>query len=284
MSSEIGTCESKHYLLQAAIPMGVVLTTAEGSRIIKANQAFCDYIEFDEAEITGRSVEVLNLLPDPGDRIQFLRMLDKNKTVDNFPVMLKRKNGTYIDFLCSITLIDASHMLFLLYPHADAGFTDKNRLVGKDKKIVRLEKKLEKMDAALEMMSKKLQRIEHIIKERTNNPLTKKVLMLVEKARCQSPNDKALAYLAAIEKNLTKIACRTNESSPFSQYDFTANEIRILELIKQGKRSKEIADLLNLSLATIAYHRNNIRKKLGIINKKENLFSRLQSLVIDPAE
>jgi len=42
-------------------------------------------------------------------------------------------------------------------------------------------------------------------------------------------------------------------------------------MIKLGKSTKEIALLSNLSLGTIKGHRDNIRKKLGIKNKKINL-------------
>lgn len=57
----------------------------------------------------------------------------------------------------------------------------------------------------------------------------------------------------------------------------TPTEIKIANLIKLGKANKEISDLLCTSLSTIAFHRKNIRKKLGLINKKINLFNHLYS-------
>jgi DNA-binding CsgD family transcriptional regulator len=52
---------------------------------------------------------------------------------------------------------------------------------------------------------------------------------------------------------------------------FTHKEITISNLIIQGKSTQEISALLNSSESTINFHRNNIRKKLGIKNKSENL-------------
>ncbi|UCD33985.1 MAG: helix-turn-helix transcriptional regulator, partial [Desulfobacterales bacterium] len=39
--------------------------------------------------------------------------------------------------------------------------------------------------------------------------------------------------------------------------------------------SMEISDLINLSPRTIEFHRDNIRKKMGLENKKINLRSHL---------
>jgi DNA-binding CsgD family transcriptional regulator len=55
-------------------------------------------------------------------------------------------------------------------------------------------------------------------------------------------------------------------------------EIRVADLIRQGRSSKEIAELLGLSSRTIEAHREKIREKIGIKNKKINLRSRLMSM------
>ena len=56
------------------------------------------------------------------------------------------------------------------------------------------------------------------------------------------------------------------------------SELQIVNLIKQGKSSKEISDICNISVATISSHRKMIRKKLKIRNRKVNLRTYLNSL------
>jgi len=49
-------------------------------------------------------------------------------------------------------------------------------------------------------------------------------------------------------------------------------------LIKDGKSSKEIADILAISETTVNFHRKNLRKKFGLKNRQMNLRSYLISM------
>lgn len=60
------------------------------------------------------------------------------------------------------------------------------------------------------------------------------------------------------------------ESNPL-----TPTEARIANLIIQGTRTKDIALLLNMQQSTVHWHQKNIRQKMGITGKKENLMSNL---------
>jgi DNA-binding CsgD family transcriptional regulator len=51
----------------------------------------------------------------------------------------------------------------------------------------------------------------------------------------------------------------------------TPAELQVANLIKLGKRSKEIAEILHLAPGTVNVHRKNIRKKLDIDHQKANL-------------
>lgn len=59
---------------------------------------------------------------------------------------------------------------------------------------------------------------------------------------------------------------------------FSPNELQVVNLIRTGKTTKEMARLLNLSTRTIEAYRNSIRKKLNLKHKKINLRTYLSSL------
>jgi PAS domain S-box-containing protein len=90
-------------------------------------------------------------------------------------------------------------------------------------------------------------------------------------------NGEARAFLTIIETNLNDILSRFSRTIISKYIDFTPTEIRVADLIRNGKDTNAIAQLLNLSPTSVHWHRKNIRKKLGLKNKKINLYSYLKS-------
>lgn len=73
-----------------------------------------------------------------------------------------------------------------------------------------------------------------------------------------------------LESLIEKIVEPYTSNAPNGLNSFTTREIEVLQLIRQGKSSKEIATVLFVTPKTVAFHRGNIRKKLGL-DKCDNL-------------
>ena len=58
----------------------------------------------------------------------------------------------------------------------------------------------------------------------------------------------------------------------------TPQEMQVATLVKDGRSSKEIAEILTVSETTIHFHRKNLRQKFGIKNSTTNLRSYLMSI------
>jgi DNA-binding response OmpR family regulator/DNA-binding CsgD family transcriptional regulator len=92
------------------------------------------------------------------------------------------------------------------------------------------------------------------------------------------PGDDAKPYVNIIRTNVEKLISPISSRLSGVYQDFTPAEMKVADLIRQGKSTKSIAKQLNTSPRTVEKHRNNIRKKLGILNKKVNLSTYLKSL------
>lgn len=78
-------------------------------------------------------------------------------------------------------------------------------------------------------------------------------------------------YLQVLKQNLANIAKPIFDQTRDWKSKLTAKEMQICSLIKQGLVIKEIAPIMHLSPRTIEKHRENIRKKLGLTERKMNL-------------
>ncbi|HLA51936.1 MAG TPA: response regulator transcription factor [Flavitalea sp.] len=68
-----------------------------------------------------------------------------------------------------------------------------------------------------------------------------------------------------IKNNISELVMDDNRDTP-NVNALTEREIQIINLIKEGQSSKEIAANLNISLKTVEVHRHNILKKLKLKN------------------
>ncbi len=81
-----------------------------------------------------------------------------------------------------------------------------------------------------------------------------------------------------IESNLANITSSLAGSFSPGISKLTAREMEVVQLLKLGKTSKEIASLLGVCKECVDFHRNNLRKKLGLNKQKVNLRTHLCSL------
>ncbi len=84
-------------------------------------------------------------------------------------------------------------------------------------------------------------------------------------------------YVEMLRTNLEEITSQFVRHLSNSYHSLTPTEITICNMIRNGMRTKEIAQIRGVSMATINRHRENIRRKLKITNDDVNLATYLQS-------
>jgi len=137
---------------------------------------------------------------------------------------------------------------------------------------------LEEVNTALKVLLKRGEQDKNELEEKVLSNIKDLVLPYLEKLKLTTLDERQKTFLGILESNLNDII------SPFlkklsSQYlNFTPTEIQVANLIREGKSTKDMADILNISERAIEFHRNNIRDKLGLKKSKTNLRSYLLTM------
>ncbi len=90
--------------------------------------------------------------------------------------------------------------------------------------------------------------------------------------------DKQMTCLEIIQSNLEKIVSPLSKKLSTWQHRLTPTEIKVADMIRNGKTTKEIAEFLHISDNAVSFHRKHLRKKFGLVREKTNLSVYLRSL------
>jgi DNA-binding CsgD family transcriptional regulator len=137
---------------------------------------------------------------------------------------------------------------------------------------------LEELNIALEVLLKKREDDRRDLEDNLMHNVKNLILPHLEKLKSMELSARHKIYVEILESNIHQIASPMARQLSSSYFSLTPTEIRVASLIKRDRTSKEIAEAFHVSESAIIYHRHNIRKKLGLNNKKINLKTYLQSL------
>jgi PAS domain S-box-containing protein len=136
---------------------------------------------------------------------------------------------------------------------------------------------LEEVNTALRVLLKHREEDKSELEEKILSNVKKLVVPYVEKLRKSRLSDEQASYVEILDDHLQDILSPFLRNLGTRHLNLTPKEIQVASLIREGKTSKEIADVIGVSARAVDFHRDNIRIKLGIKNKKANLRSYLLS-------
>jgi DNA-binding CsgD family transcriptional regulator len=136
---------------------------------------------------------------------------------------------------------------------------------------------LEEANTALKVLLKQREEDKVELEEKVLLNVRELVFPYLEKLKMKKLGEKQRAYIGIIESNLNDIVSPFVHGLSSKLIKLSPTELQVTNLIKQGNTTKEIAEIMNLASSTIDFHRNNIRKKIGIKNKRINLKTYLSS-------
>ena len=147
----------------------------------------------------------------------------------------------------------------------------------REQELLKKSKRLQELNAALNVMLEKRDEDRVQMEEKVLLNTRQLIEPLLKNLEGSGLDKHQSEYVDVLRTFLSEII------SPFSQtlstrfLNLTPSEIRVANLIKEGRTTKEVAKLLNASPRAIAFHRQNLRKKLGLTDRRANLATYLLS-------
>ncbi|OPY02879.1 MAG: aerobic respiration control sensor protein ArcB [Syntrophorhabdus sp. PtaB.Bin184] len=151
-----------------------------------------------------------------------------------------------------------------------------NALKERERELVAKSQTLEEVNAALKVLLKQREEDRKELEGKFVSNIKEMILPYILKMQKGQRDPRVKAYLDIVTANLNEII------SPFlntiRQLNLTPREIEVASFIREGRTTKEIAQILGVATSAVDSHRNNMRIKLGLNKKKINLRSYLLSL------
>ncbi len=130
---------------------------------------------------------------------------------------------------------------------------------------------LTESNVALTVLLKKREEDRTILAEQVLSNATKLVQPFLDRLDESGLTEQQQVLVAILRSNINEVTTPFAAVFSTKMGRLTPAEIQIANMVKLGKRSKEIAEIMHLSPGTVNIHRKNIRKKLDISHQKTNL-------------
>jgi len=138
---------------------------------------------------------------------------------------------------------------------------------------------LEEANTALKVLLRQVEGARAELEDDVLSQINSLVLPHLAKLRAATPpGAPAEATLALLEANLASITSGFAGRMASELGKLTPVEKEVAEMVAHGYTTKRIASVLSRETSTIDFHRNNIRKKLGIDQRSVNLRTYLLSM------
>lgn len=154
-----------------------------------------------------------------------------------------------------------------------------NALEQRERELMVKSKTLEEVNIALKVLLEQREKDKNEEEDKILFNVRKLILPYIDSLRQRRLDNEQATYLDIIETNLKNIISPFAKKLSSIQESFTPLEIRVADFIREGKTAKEIARTFGVSESAINLHRQHIRNKLGLNNKKINLRTYLLTLI-----
>jgi len=255
----------------------------ENRKIIFANNAVESVFGWKPEELIGHSTRML--FRSEKDYRKMGRMayttLEKSRIFDESGYVYKHKDGREI--ICRVKSVRIGDILrkrsnIASYENITDQIQMQNALRQRTEELEIKTKNLEETNTALNVILKRREADKSAIEESVVSNVNELIIPYIQQIKKSNKDNATLKYASLAESYLTDIVSPFLRKLSTKHMHLTHKEVLVANLLKDGKTSKEIADILNITVMGVGFHRHKIRSKVGIKNTNTNLRSYLLTL------
>ncbi len=152
------------------------------------------------------------------------------------------------------------------------------KLKQKEQELILERERLEETNIALRVLLRQRDEDKARMEETVYMNAEQLVIPYIEKLKIGKLSDKQRLLVEIADNNLKDIISPFLKSLSTLGILLTPQETEVANLVRDGRSTKEIAEIMGLSISGIEFHRKRLRKKLGLSNTSKNLRSFLLSI------
>ena len=246
-----------------------------------ACREYCKFLDIVDADGMPLSEEGMPLV----------RAALKGEIVTNEECVLRRSDGEKLNLLCNSGPILDRHGDVIAgitvwhditeHRRAEEELRIKNTAVRMDmeQELEAKSCRLQEVNSALKTLLRQRDEDRKEFEEAIVTNIENLIQPYISRLKNSPLSNSQLSLLEILENHLKELTSKFGKTLALEYRVLTPTEMRVAALVRDGKSSKEIADLLCVSEKTASFHRNNIRIKLGLRSTGANLRSHLLSLI-----
>ncbi len=260
-----------------SVPVGIGLATVDG-QVLAYNDTMVQMTGYSRGELN--QIDLKSTYQHPEERALILKQSQEDGFVRDFEVKLKRKDGTPYYASLNITrfTLGANDVLLTLAQDVTERRHAEQALREREAALRTQADEIQKANSALRVLLKRADEDKRDIEKHVLYNVKQLVMPCVEKMKKSDLDAEQISYLTTLQSRLNDIVSPFSYTLSNKYLNLTPTEIQVANLVKEGKTTKEIAALLNLSPRTVECHRGSVRRKMGIKKKKASLRTQLLSL------
>ena len=244
--------------------------------VLQANEQFFDMFGYKAENLLGKQAIPILIAP---ESIPIIKKEIRDRTSTPYEVTGLKNDGTAFPILIRAKSMEYQGNAVRVAAIRDLSYDRRaeSALLDSKKKLKTQARNLREVNTALKVLLEQREEEKAELKQNLLTNIKKTIYPYFEKIENKHLDEDMQLLINIIKSNLNDIISPLANPLSSKYLGLTPSEIQTADMIKQGKTSKEIALLLNISPQAVSFHRGNIRKKLGLHNKKINLRTYLQS-------